>query len=565
MRLLFNSGYEFVRDLPFSLIRQPRFHGWSVALFLMAALVLAPLTVVLSSLFSGTDPIWQHLAETVLARLLWNTLWLTVGVAFGTALLGVSLAWLTAVCDFPGRKFFDWALMLPLAVPTYVIAFVGIGLLDFTGPVQTGLRTWLGREEVFFPKIRSTGGVIVVMTLALYPYVYLLARNAFLTQGRRAMEAAQSLGHNRWSGFFRVALPMARPWIAGGIMLALMEALADFGTVSIFNVDTFTTAIYKAWFGFFSLSAASQLASLLVLIVFVVILMEQGLTSRIRYTPAERSGAQSDRVRLNPLRGRLAAIYSLLILCVAFVIPVVQLVIWASGVFSQDFDRRYIAFLSHSLSLGGIAALLTVFCALILVYANRLRNTLSIRVMVRIATLGYALPGSVLAVGIFIPLVWLDNQIMLRGREWFSLETGFILKGTLLTMLLAYLIRFLAVAQNPLHSAIQRITMNTDEAARSLGVSGITMLRKVHLPVLRGGLLTAMTLVFVDVMKEMPITLMTRPFGWDTLSVRIFEMTSEGEWERAALPALVLVIAGFLPMMLLTKHAGQREKRGQGD
>jgi len=556
MRYLFNLGAAFVREVPFSLIRRPRFHGWSMAVFLMAALVLVPLVVVLSSLFSETDAIWQHLAQTMLAGLVWNTLRLVIGVAAGTALLGISLAWLTAACDFPGRKFFDWALMLPLAIPSYVIAFVSIGLLDFTGPVQTALRTWLGREDLLFPKIRSAGGVILVMTLALYPYVYLLARNAFLTQGRRAMEAAQSLGHNRWSGFFRVALPMARPWIAGGILLALMETLADFGTVSIFNYDTFTTAIYKAWFGFFSLSAASQLASLLVLIVFVMILMEQGLTSRMRYTPSEKSGGQSDRVRLAPLSGRLAFAYSFLVLGVAFVIPVAQLVLWAGRVFNEDFDQRYMAFLSHSFLLGGMAALMTVFCALILVYANRLHNTLTTRVMVRIATLGYALPGSVLAVGIFIPLVWLDHQIMVRARGWLGLETGFILKGTLLAMVLAYLIRFLAVAQNPLHSAMQRITFNTDEAAHSLGVGGIAMLGKVHLPLLRGGFLTAMTLVFVDVMKEMPITLMTRPFGWDTLSVRIFEMTSEGEWERAALPALVLVMAGFLPIMLLTKHAG---------
>ena len=532
----------------------------------MALLVLAPLVVVLSSLFSGTDPIWEHLAETMLATLLWNTLSLVVGVAAGTALLGISLAWLTAACDFPGRKFFDWALMLPLAIPSYVIAFVGIGLLDFAGPVQTALRAWLGRDDIYFPRIRSAGGVILVMTLTLYPYVYLLARNAFLTQGRRAMEAAQSLGHNRWSGFFRVALPMARPWIAGGIMLALMETLADFGTVAIFNFDTFTTAIYKAWFGFFSLSAASQLASLLVLIVFVVILLEQGLTSRMRFTPSERSGAQSDRVRLAPLQGRLAFAYASLILFAAFILPVTQLVIWAGRVFDQDFDGRYLDFLGHSLLLGAIAAFFTVVCALVLVYANRLRNTLAARIMVRIATLGYALPGSVLAVGIFIPLAWLDNHLMIPGREWLGFESGFVLKGTLVAMLLAYLIRFLAVAQNPLHSAIQRITLNTDEAARSLGVSGIAMLRRVHLPALRGGLLTAMILVFVDVMKEMPITLMTRPFGWDTLSVRIFEMTSEGEWERAALPALVLVMAGFLPIMLLTKQAGRKNDRmNQGD
>src|SRR3569832_1477559 len=538
--------------------------GWMLFALAITALVLVPVVVTFSSFAQVDGDILAHLTEFVLPELVGNTLWLLLGVGIGVSVLGVSLAWLTAMCDFPGRRLFDWALLLPLALPAYVTAFVAIGLLDFTGPLQTWLRE--SRGITGLPEIRSRGGVILVMSLALYPYVYLIAKNAFATQGAIALEAAQSLGLSRWQGFFRVALPMARPWIAAGIMLALMETLADFGTVAIFNFDTFTTAIYKAWFGFFSLSAASQLASLLVLIVFVVILLEQGLTSRMRFTPSERSGAQSDRVRLAPLQGRLAVAYASLILFAAFILPVTQLVIWAGRVFDQDFEGRKLDFLGHSLLLGAIAAFFTVVCALVLVYANRLRNTLAARIMVRIATLGYALPGSVLAVGIFIPLARLDNHLMIPGREWLGFESGFVLKGTLVAMLLAYLIRFLAVAQNPLHSAIQRITLNTDEAARSLGVSGIAMLRRVHLPALRGGLLPAMILVFVDVKKEMPITLMTRPFGWDTLSVRIFEMTSEGEWERAALPALVLVMAGFLPIMLLTKQAGRKNDRmNQGD
>lgn len=537
--------------------RKPRLDSLQVATFFIAVLVLVPLGVVISSVFSPTNGIWRHLVDTVLGELLLNTLWLVLGVATGTILLGVSLAWLTAACDFPGRKLFDWALVLPLALPAYVMAFVSIGLLDFTGPIQTLLRAWLGQTTVWFPNIRSTGGVILIMTLAFYPYVYLLARNAFMTQGRRAMEAAQSLGHDRWSGFFRVSLPMASPWIAGGLMLALMETLADFGAVSIFNYDTFTTAIYKAWFGMFSLSAAAQLSSLLVLIVFVVLLLEQQLRSRMRYAQVGKGSVHSNRVFLQGTRGWVALAYCALVLSGAFLIPVAQLLLWAYDVLDQDFDNRYLEFLSHSLLLGGIAALLTGSCAILLVYTHRRHNTLWMRMTVRIATLGYALPGVVLAVGIFIPMAWLDNQIIASTKILLNLDVGLILNGSITVMLLAYMVRFLAVAHSPIDGAMQRITTAIDEAARSLGCSGIRLLRRVHLPILRGGLLTAATLVFVDVMKEMPITLMTRPFGWDTLSVRIFEMTSEGEWERAALPAVALVLAGLIPIVLLTRHANR--------
>lgn len=529
---------------------------WQAATFFIAGLVLIPLVVVLFSVFSETDEVWLHFVQTSLATLLTHTFWLLLGVGVGTTFLGVSLAWLTAACDFPGRKWLDWALMLPLSLPPYVVAFVGIGLLDFTGPIQTQLRSWLGVEQLWFPRIRSAGGVIVVMTLTLYPYIYMFARNAFLTQGRRAIEAAQSLGQSRFRGFLSVALPMARPWIVGGLALVLMETLADFGTVSIFNYDTFTTAIYKAWFGLFSPSAAAQLASLLVLIVFVVLLVEQRSRSRRRFSHAGRSSV-ADRISLRGGRGWLAFAYAISVLAIAFIIPVVQLSIWAFGVFRQDFDLRYLSFLGRSVFLGGAAALFTCAGALILVSANRLRNDFMTRTAVRVATLGYALPGSVLAVGIFIPIIWIDKQIVGWIKTLSGTETGFILSGTLAAMLLAYLIRFLAVAHGAVDSAMNRITPSLDETARCLGVSGIPLLRKVYLPLLRGGLLTGALLVFVDVMKEMPITLMTRPFGWDTLSVRIFEMTSEGEWERAALPAVALVLAGFIPILLLSRYSNR--------
>lgn len=527
--------------------------GWRLFPFLVAALVLIPVGTVISSFFAPASDIWQHLVETTLASLLINTFWLVLGVASGTALLGVSLAWFTAVCEFPGRKFFSWALLLPLAIPAYVTAFVALGLFDYIGPVQTALRAWLGPDLFWFPNVRGRLGVIIVMILAFYPYVYLLARNAFLTQGRRSLEAAQSLGFNRTQGFFRLALPMARPWIAGGVMLALMETLADFGTVAVFNYDTFTTAIYKAWFGMFSLTAASQLASLLIVIVFVMMVVEQQFRSRMRYAETRQS-ARVNRIPLAGWRAWLLAGFASGTLFFAFLLPIAQLSIWTASVFAQDFDERYLQFLWHSLLLSAFAALLTCSVALLVVYAARRHPDSATRAAVRIATIGYALPGAVLAVGIFIPVAWLDNWLSEIALQLFNIETGLLIQGTLFTMLIAYMTRFLAVSHSPIDSAMQRITSSIDEAAMGLGLNGWAMLRRVHLPILKGGIFTAATLVFVDVMKEMPITLMTRPFGWDTLAVRIFEMTSEGAWEQAALPAVVLVLAGLLPIILFVRQ-----------
>jgi len=515
--------------------------------------VLLPVAVVVSSFLTPAGDVWRHLVETTLADLVANTFWLALGVGLGTVVLGVSLAWLTAVCEFPGRRVFAWSLLLPLAIPAYVTGFVFIGLFDFTGPVQTQLREWIG-SGVWFPKVRGRLGVVLVMTLALFPYVYLLARNAFLTQGKRALEAAQSLGLNRVQGFFRVALPMARPWIAGGLSLALMETLADFGTVAVFNYDTFTTAIYKAWFALFSLPAAAQLASILILIAFALLIAEQQSRSRMRYAEG-RGGARMDRIRLTGIRAWLAFALCLGVLVLGFLLPVAQLLWWALGVAARDLDARYFGFFWHSLLLSGIAAAVTVGLALLLSYAERHFPDPWTRFAVRASTLGYAVPGAVLAVGIFIPIAWVDSWLVAAGELLLGTKPGLVVQGTLLAMLVAYVARFMAVGFNPIESAMQRVTRSMDEAARSLGLSLGHALLRVHLPILRGGLITGAMLVFVDVMKEMPITLMTRPFGWDTLAVRIFEMTSEGEWERAALPSIAVVMAGLVPLILLTRHA----------
>jgi iron(III) transport system permease protein len=515
----------------------------------VAALVLVPVVVTFSAFAQAERDILSHLIEFALPELVINTLWLVLGVGLGISVLGVSLAWLVAMCEFPGRRVFDWALLLPLALPAYVTAFVAIGLLDFTGPLQTWLRE--GWDITALPEIRSRGGVILVMSLALYPYVYLIAKNAFATQGAIALEAAQSLGLSRTQGFFRVALPMARPWIAAGLMLALMETLADFGTMAIFNYDTFTTAIYKAWYSLFSLAAAAQLASILILFVLVAVVFEQRSRTQMRYGAVGRSAA-SRRIKLSPALAGLALLYAGTVLVVAFLIPVTQLILWTRDVIADDLDARYWAFAWHSVLLASIGALMVVAVALLLAYAGRQRPGSAMVWTQRLATIGYAFPGAVLAVGLFIPVAWLDNWLIDTGQAWFGFEGTEVLKGTLLVMLLAYLVRFLAVGFGPIDSGLHRITRNVDEAARNLGTGAAGLLARVHLPMLRASLLTAAAFAFVDIMKEMPITLMTRPFGWDTLAVRVFEMTSEGEWERAALPSLAIVIAGIIPIILLT-------------
>lgn len=533
----------------------PAQRRWYPLVFAIAALVLLPLSVLLLSWQSIDQQIWSHLWETQMPRLLGNTLTLVLGVGVGVTVLGVSLAWLTSLCEFPGRRWLDWALMLPFAIPAYVLAFVFVGLLDFAGPVQTLLREWFG-TGLRLPRVRSTGGVILVLVLVFYPYVYLLARTAFLAQGKGLMEAARVLGQSPWQAFWRVAMPMARPAIGAGVALALMETLADFGAVSVFNFDTFTTAIYKTWYGFFSLSTAAQLASLLLLVVMLVLYGER------RARGANRASNERPRAKaLYHLRGGkalLASGWCGLVFACAFVIPMLQLVVWFWQRGRFDLDERYTGLIIHTLYLGAMAALITVSVALILAFARRLAPTPGIHAGVSLANLGYALPGSVLAVSIMLAFSYLDRELVIPLSGWLGGAGKPLLLGSLAALLLAYLVRFIAVAYGPLESSLTRIRPSLPEAARSLGVSGPRLFFKVYLPLLLPGSLSAALLVFVDVLKEMPATLLMRPFGWDTLAVRIFEMTSEGEWARASLPALTLVLVGLLPVIGLIRRSAHR-------
>ncbi|TWI57316.1 iron(III) transport system permease protein [Pseudomonas duriflava] len=529
-------------------------HHWYPVAFLAAGLVLMPLCVLLWSWQHIDGEIWSHLWSTQLPRLLSNTVTLLVGVSIGVTVVGVSLAWLTSLCEFPGRRWLDWALMLPFAIPAYVLAFVFVGLLDFSGPVQSFLRSTLDLR-LRFPPVRSTGGVITVLVLVFYPYVYLLARSAFLAQGRGLTEAARVLGLSPWRAFWRVALPMAWPAIGAGLALAIMETLADFGAVSVFNFDTFTTAIYKTWYGFFSLSSAAQLASLLLLGVGLVLFGERRIRGVAR--PAHERARSGALYHLHGWKAWLASSWCGLVFACAFCVPLLQLVVWFWQRGRFDLDERYIGLILHSLGLGLCAALLTVCLALLLVFARRQAPSRPIRSAIGLANLGYALPGSVLAVAIMLAFSLLDRELVVPLSHWLGGAGKPILLGSLGALLLAYLIRFLTVAYGPLESALARIRPSLPEASRSLGVGGIGLFVKVYLPLLMPGALSAALLVFVDVLKEMPATLLMRPFGWDTLAVRIFEMTSEGEWARAALPALTLVLVGLLPVISLIRRSAR--------
>ncbi len=441
--------------------------------------------------------------------------------------------------------------MLPLALPGYVMAFVFLGTFTYAGPVQTFLRSVFG-SSAWFPNMQGAGAVTLVFTLVLYPYVYMLARAAFIAQGRNQMDAARILGLRPFAAFLRVALPGARPAIAAGLALALMETLADFGAVSIFNFDTFTTAIYDAWYGLFNVSVAAQLASLLLLFVALAMTLEQYGRRDARH--AHEGAQRSQRYLLSGARATGAVVLCVLVLGASFAMPVVQLLIWTvRGVTSLD--ASFLEYLGHSLGLGASAALITVILALMLATIKRLPGSAWMQRMqgasLRIATLGYAVPGSVLAVGIVLLFTGIDRRIAA------SLGTSPMLVGSVFALVLAYVIRFLAVAHAPIDSGLQGIKASVVEAARSLGASPTRILREVYVPLLRPGLITASLLVFVDVMKEMPATLILRPFGWDTLAVRIYRETTEGQWERAALPALILLLAGLIPVILLVKQSGR--------
>ncbi|MGC1246479.1 MAG: iron ABC transporter permease [Spirulinaceae cyanobacterium] len=529
--------------------------GWTVFVTGIALLIATPIIFVLSSIFSDAREIWTHLATTVLSGYILNSLSLMLGVGVGVLLIGVSTAWLVTACRFPGSKIFEWALLLPLAIPAYLLAYTYTELLDYYGPVQTWLRNafgWQSIQEYWFPPVRSLGGAIIMLFLVLYPYVYLIARVAFLEQSVRTLEASRSLGRGPWRSFFTVALPLARPAIMGGLALALMETLGDFGTVDYFGVTTFTTGIYRTWLGMGEPVAAAQLAAFLMLFVLTLIVSERWFRRQARYYDLGHAYESGDPYQLKGMRSLVAGLTCLLPVTLGFLLPAGLLLkmTWENAAETLDQDFWQLAF--HSFVLATLTAAVAVIVALIIAYGHRLNRNLTMNSAVRIASMGYAIPGSVIAVGVVIPLAQFDNWLDSRMETIFGISTGLLLTGTIIALIFAYLVRFLAVSFNTVESSLTKIKPSLDDAARSLGHSPSSTLVKVHAPLMLGGMLTAVMLVFVDVMKELPATLLMRPFNFDTLAVQVYQYASDERLIEASAPALAIVLVGIIPVIFLS-------------
>lgn len=522
--------------------------------FVVTFLLLLPIAVIVGYVFSGSADVFAHLYETVLVDYVSNSLLLMLGVGFGVLLLGIPTAWLTSVCDFPGRKLFSWALLLPLAVPAYIIAYTYTGLLDYAGPVQTFIRdiTGKGYGEYWFFEVRSLGGAIVMLALVLYPYVYLLSRAAFLEQSASTLEVSRTLGYNQWQGLFKLALPLARPAIIAGLTLALMETLADYGTVQYFGVSTFTTGIFRTFYGFGDSAAAAQLAAFLLGFVALLVLVEKYSRRKARYHSSAEYKAKAKLIELKGGKAIFAFAVCLFPVLFGFLIPAGLLGYWS---FTQadlsDGDFAQLAW--NSFYLAFLAALIAVGFALLLAYAGRLTPSKGVRFSIATAGMGYALPGTIIAIGVIIPFAWLDHQLIAVAKNWFDVDLGLILSGTIIALLFAYTVRFLAVSLGAIQSGLGKIKPSLDGAARTLGCSPFQVLKQVHVPLMRSSVLTALLIVFVDVLKELPATIILRPFNFNTLAVRAFELASDERLIDAAPASLLIVAVGLLPVILLSR------------
>jgi iron(III) transport system permease protein len=519
-----------------------------------AALILLPILAVLASLLGTAGETWAHLARTTLGSYVLNTALLVLGVGIGVSSIGVLSAWLVTAYRFPGKRLLEWALMLPLAMPAYVMAYAYTDWLQFTGAVQTALRALTGWQarEYWFPEIRSLGGAALVLSLALYPYVYLLARTAFLDLSRSALEAGRLSGLSPWAAFRRIALPIARPAIAAGVALALMETLADFGTVSYFALEVFTTGIFKAWMSLGDPVGAAQLSVCLLVFVAAVLGLERASRGRAAYASAP--GRTSATQRLTGWRAALACAACTAPVVLGFLLPAALLLHLAWSDPAARAGARLFTLLGNSFILAGLAAVAGVLLATAMAYASRLSRAPLVAAANRAAALGYAIPGAVIAVGILVPLGRLDNWIAGGLEAAFGIKAGLLLTGSIVALIYAYLVRFLAVALQTMEAGLARVTPRMDDAARSLGATPAQALARVHAPLLAPSLAAAALLLFVDVMKELPATFALRPFNFDTLAIEAYNLAKDERLSEAALPSLAIVAIGLVPLLLVTKR-----------
>lgn len=539
-----------------------------LSLPVLAAVVCLPLIIVVLNFFIGLAGPEQretlaHLWEFVIGEYVRHTILLMLGVGLLVLVMGVSAAWLVTACEFKGVRWLRWAMLLPFAMPAYITAYTYSGMLSFEGPVQSALRamTGWGFGDYYFPEIRSLTGAILVLGFVLYPYVYLITRAAFLEQSRAAIEAGRTLGLGPWRSFYKIALPMARPAIATGVTLALMETLADYGTVHFYGVTTFTTGIFRTWYGMGDQVGALQLASILLSAVIVLMLIERISRRQSRFYNAGRTDHRIRPLQLRGWRAVAAFLACFMPVLLGFGLPALTLVIWSLESFDVWLDPSFWQLIRNSLLLAVVAAVLTVLVALWLCYGKRHNPTPYIRSSVNFASLGYAIPGVVVAVGVLVPFAWLDNRIIALSTSLFNYNPGLLLSGTIFALIFAYLVRFLSVSIQTVDSGLQQIRPAIDESGRILGLSSRQVLSRLHFPLLRTSLLTAGILVFVDVLKELPATLVLRPFNFNTLAVRAHELANDERLADAGPSALMIVAAGIIPVIILSQAINKRQEQ----
>ncbi len=528
---------------------------WSIGTVVIAVAVMVPIVAVIFIGLTPGDDIWSHLASTVLPLYISTTLQLMIGVGAGTLVIGVGTAWLVSTCRFPGRRIFEWALLLPMAMPAYVIAYVYTDILEYAGPVQGLLRDmfgWTIKRDYWFPEIRSLGGAVSMMTLVLYPYVYLLSRAAFMEQSVCVLEASRVLGRGPWRSFFSVALPLARPAIVIGVSLVLMETLNDFGTVDFFAVSTFTLGIYDVWLNMNNVAGAAQLAGLLLFFVVFLVVAERFARRKQRFHHTTSKYKALPGYQLEGGAKRLATIGCTLPVVFGFVLPALVLGSYAVIHFEAAANAEVYRYAGNSFLLSSLTAFLAVVIGIFMAYGVRLRNEKIVKFMARFASLGYAVPGSVLAVGVLVSLGALDNGIDGFMRQNFGISTGLLFSGTIAAVTFGYLVRFLALSFGSVEASLAKITPSMDGASRSLGHGPFSTLRRIHIPLIRGSALTAAMLVFVDCMKELPMTMILRPFNFHTLATYVHQYASDEQLGEASLAALAIVVFGILPVIVLS-------------
>jgi iron(III) transport system permease protein len=515
----------------------------------VALAVVGPL-VVLPASFVGEGSAFDDISRTLLPDAVRNSILLGLGVGLGTLVVGGGLAVLVSFYDFPGRRWLDWALVLPMAMPAYVLVFVALGQYGLASPLQSNLFG----DGLRIPGLRTPGGAIAILTGVLYPYVYVLGRSAFLGQSRAALEAARCLGRTYGQAVREVALPLARPALAAGASLAVMEALADFGTVDLLGIQALTSSIYRVWYGTFDQDSALQLATVLVSLALLMVTVERVLRGRARYHQALGRG---DAIVPRPIRGWarwLAPLPGIALLAVVFAVPVAQLSVWALETISEgSLDADLWRAARNTLLLGVVAAVVAVIAATLIAYGQRTHPSRLGSFTSRLATVGYAVPGTVVAVAVFGPLVGFDRRFSRWMEDVLGLDVGLVFTGTILGLIVAYVVRFHALAYFAVEARMARIDPNLDDAARALGADRARILADVHLPLLWPGLLSGALLVLVDVMKELPATALLRPLGGDTLAITVWEATKDTRFDTAALPALLIVAVGLLPVILLVR------------